>query len=510
MEHLVVKNSQGLWWPKNDGQGKLEELGSCWYGLSTHGHIPESVSSYVPKKNIVVQAGGNCGYYVKKYAEIFDIVYTFEPDPLNFYCLTLNANTPNVIKFQAALGCNREGISLGNFMPDVGATHVAGKGVIPTMRVDDLALLDCDLIHLDIEGYELHALKGAEETIKKFHPVIALEFYEAWAARYNTSLDDIEGYLAQLGYEFFEDVPNAQGDRIYKFKEPVTRPKVYDCFTFFKELDVLEIRLEEMWNTTDYFIIVEATTTHSGLPKPLYLKDNWERFEKYHSKIRHIVIDDMPLNSDPWVDENYQRNGISKGLYDLQPEDIVIVSDCDEIPRSEMIEAIIEDGNDYNVYVLNVALFNYRLNFLKVVPSRSWKQQNIVVTRGRAFSTAQAARDITFKRGSFPDNFANDEMCVLNHGGWHFTYFGDTNFAIDKIKAFAHYRETDQPQYMDNISVDYMIENKCALEGPNGSEHFEYVKVDEYFPQYILNNLEKYKSMIIPNAEHTVYDFYSS
>ena len=506
MKNLVIKNSQYLWWPKHDGAiGDFEKPGSCWHYMKTHADVPYQISKHIPEKKVVVQAGGNCGFYVKQYAELFELVYTFEPEPLNFYCLTLNVTTPNVLKFQACLGNVHQGLSVGSFMPDIGSTHVTGAGPIPTMRIDDLALMRCDLIHLDIEGFELNALMGAVDTINKFRPVIALEYYEAWSNRYNTTLADIERFLENLGYEFVLD---EQGDRVYKFTEKKAKPKVYDCFTFFKELDILELRLEEMWDTADYFVIAEATTTHSGLPKPLYLKDNWARFEKYSSKIRYIVVDDMPLNTNPWVDENWQRNAITKGLYDMSPEDLIIISDCDEIPRAEMIEAITEDVNDYNIYILNVALFYYKFNFLKIAPSPTWRQHNVVVTKGRAFTNPQAARDLTFRGGDYPRGYCNDEMCVLDHGGWHFTYFGDTNFAIDKIKAFAHYRETDQPQYMDNISVDYMIENKCALLGPTGFEKFEYVKVNEYFPKAILANLEKYQSMIIPNAEHTVYEFY--
>ena len=134
------------------------------------------------------------------------------------YCLNLNVTEPNVLKFQACLGREHKGVQMGNFLKDVGATHVAGDGMIPTFRIDDLNLAECDLIHLDIEGYELRALEGAFNTIIKLRPVIVLEFYASWAARYNTTLVDIENFLHSVGYEFFEDVPNAQGDKVYKFK----------------------------------------------------------------------------------------------------------------------------------------------------------------------------------------------------------------------------------------------------------------------------------------------------
>jgi len=528
MKDSIVLNSKGWYWPKHDGGGNNEAPGSCWYGLNKAHLVPENVSKFVEQKNIVVQAGGNCGFYIKKYADLFKLVYTFEPDPINFYCLNLNVTEPNVLKFQAALGREHKGVSMGNFLADVGATHVAGDGVIPTMRVDDLALVGCDLLHLDIEGYELHALQGAEETIKKYHPVIALEFYKDWAARYNTSLIDIENYLKTLGYEFFEDVPmgkeyedeypNGGNDKIYKFKVatelpkpiPQKKMKVYDCFPFFKEFDILEVRLEEMWDVTDYFVIVEATTTHSGLPKPLYLKNNFERFKKYASKIRHIVVEDLPREPDPWIAERFQRDCISRGLYDMQVEDLVIVSDCDEIPRAEAITAIMNDPNDYDHYVLAHPLFYYRFNFMKMKPASDSRQPNIRVIRGRAAPALGSVDRVRtgIAAGNFEVGYHDAKTCVIEHAGWHFTYFGDTEFAISKIKSFAHYRETDQPQYMDNISVETMIKNKCALCGPDGPEGFEYVKIDDYFPKYIVDNPEKFKDMIIPGATHSVYDFY--
>jgi FkbM family methyltransferase len=508
MRDLIIQNSEGWYWPRNDGHnGRTEEEGSCWYFMKTHPDVPKKISQHVPNKGVVVQAGGNCGFYVKQYADIFNLVYTFEPEPVNFFCLNLNVTSPNVLKFQACLGDKHEGVMLGNFMPDVGATHVAGSGPIPTFRIDDLALQACDLIHLDIEGYELNALKGAIETINKFKPVIALEFYKDWAARYATTLDDIDQFLAELGYQFTLD---EQGDRIYKFKEQV---KVYDCFTFFNELDLLELRLEELYNTVDYFVIAEATSTHSGKDKPLYLKDNWDRYAKYHDKIRHIIVDDMPRDADPWKDENYQRNALASGFQDAKPEDLILISDLDEIPRADIVEGVRDDENGYMFYILNIALFLYRFNFLKVAPEGAWKQHNVIATRKKFFDmkselTPQQVRNLLWKTGNLETGYHDDQLVVIEHAGWHFTFLGNDEKVKHKIENFAHHIETNVPQYVENLSVEEMIKNKCALLGPDGVEKFEYVKVDDYFPQTILNNLEKYKDWIIQDSEHTVFDFY--
>jgi FkbM family methyltransferase len=218
MEEYVILNADGWYWPKFDGGGN-HGPGSCWHGLSTTSYIPEETAKFVEKKNVMVQAGGNCGLYVKQYAQLFRTVYTFEPDPVNFFCLNLNVTEPNVLKYQACLGKEHKGLSVGRFLSDVGSTHIVGPGPIPTFLIDDLALTECNLIQLDVEGFELQALEGAVETIKRCRPVIALEFYEEWAQRYDTTLKLIEDFLSSLNYEFFADIPNGHGDKIYKFKD---------------------------------------------------------------------------------------------------------------------------------------------------------------------------------------------------------------------------------------------------------------------------------------------------
>ena len=84
--------------------------------------------------------------------------------------------------------------------------------------------------------------------------------------------------------------------------------KIYDCFIFRNELDLLEIRLTELYNQVDYFVVVESTHTFQGAPKELILQNNWSRFQQWHDKMIHIVVDDMPLLGDAWQNEHHQRN----------------------------------------------------------------------------------------------------------------------------------------------------------------------------------------------------------
>ena len=107
--------------------------------------------------------------------ERFRFVYTFEPDPVNFRCLCANAPAENVFKFNAALGSGHGCIDLARNPKRIGSHHVAGDGPIPTLLIDDLSLATCDLIYLDVEGYEKHVLLGATDTIARCKPTIAIE-----------------------------------------------------------------------------------------------------------------------------------------------------------------------------------------------------------------------------------------------------------------------------------------------------------------------------------------------
>ena len=195
-----VELRSNTWWPKGEV--------ACYTGTSEEIDIPPWVASYATKKNVIVQAGGNAGWYTKLYSEIFDRVYVFEPDYVNFICLNLNVPFDHVIKIQACLGDKRGLVKVKSKESDRGKTHVIKSDIkkdiipanIPTLMIDDLDLDECSVIHLDVEGYELFALRGAIKTIEKFKPLIALENREHWL-RYGITTDDINNFLKSLGYK---------------------------------------------------------------------------------------------------------------------------------------------------------------------------------------------------------------------------------------------------------------------------------------------------------------------
>jgi beta-1,4-mannosyl-glycoprotein beta-1,4-N-acetylglucosaminyltransferase len=222
--------------------------------------------------------------------------------------------------------------------------------------------------------------------------------------------------------------------------------KIVDCFIFYNEVRMLIYRLEYLYNTVDYFVIVEATKTHAGNPKPLYFGDNKSAFSKYLDKIVHVVVDDMP--SDPRVQprslltfrrakpapesgdtynivrENHQRRCIHRGIsiLSLSHNDIIMISDLDEIPDRDTIARISQTLAD-GIYELLQDLYYYNLTCKNI---NLWTQARILNYK-------------TYLHDNDPEKI---RMTTSNNkiqfGGWHFSYFGGSEFILNKLKNFCH------------------------------------------------------------------------
>jgi FkbM family methyltransferase len=160
-----------LLWPTNDADGMA--------AIANVGDL-DAAYRHCSDFRVAIQAGGHCGVWPAAMGRRFERVYTFEPDVRNFRCLCANAPAENVIKFNAALGDRHRQIGFKRHVTNTGA-HEINEAIddeaqsVSMMKIDDLALPFCDLIYLDIEGYELHAMLGAAEIIKWCQPVIAIE-----------------------------------------------------------------------------------------------------------------------------------------------------------------------------------------------------------------------------------------------------------------------------------------------------------------------------------------------
>jgi len=242
--------------------------------------------------------------------------------------------------------------------------------------------------------------------------------------------------------------------------------KLIDSFVFFNELNMLKFRLTELDSIVDTFILVEADKTHSGLPKPYYFEENKQDFAKFLHKIHHVKVT-LPESNDTWVKEKFQRNSIADCLVDLKLDrsDIVIVSDLDEICDINSLKTFKEKGiND--IYSLPQDFYYYNLNTLNV---NSW-------TLGKIFNY-----------GSFVDKNDNLSQIRVNKQykllplkcGWHFSYFGDVKFIINKIKSFAH-QECNKDKYLNEDKIKELIKNNKDLYFRD-HEHYKYISLKDNF-----------------------------
>ncbi len=185
----------------------------------------DTALTVVPQRRTVVQAGGNIGIFAKRLAEEFKRVITFEPDDKLFRALKINAPEKNIEAHMAAVGNARDGVTLSFERRDdsgrpahEGLTHVVGSGPIPQVLIDDFNLTDCDLIYLDIEGFELNALRGAAQTIERCRPVIGVELNGS-TEYYGHSEAAVREFIVSRGYRL---VLRQHSDEVYVPQEFAT------------------------------------------------------------------------------------------------------------------------------------------------------------------------------------------------------------------------------------------------------------------------------------------------
>lgn len=279
--------------------------------------------------------------------------------------------------------------------------------------------------------------------------------------------------------------------------------KIYDCFTFYNELDLLELRLEELYDHVDYFVLVEANRTFQNNEKPMYFAENQHRFAKWMDKIQHIYVEDMPVDTDAWGREAHQRNCIARGIVDADDNDIIIVSDLDEILRPETIDMMRSD--DANViWGLRMPLFYFKLNHMLTTTDSTYTTWGMAC-RKRFYTNAEDLRKQRFSLNSFGYNHNQSGIHMMEHAGWQFSYFGNTEFARSKIQSFAHV-ETNKPEVLESIDVERSVANGDGL-GPNPIERFAAMHLDDYFPKTVRANTERWASWIVTDTKHSVWEF---
>lgn len=284
---------------------------------------------------------------------------------------------------------------------------------------------------------------------------------------------------------------------------------IYDCFSFFNELDLLEIRLNILKDVVDRFVLVEATCTHTGKSKPLYYQENRERYAAFSDRIIHIVMDEFAAadgaktpRERAWSIENLQRNAIVKGLVDAKPGDTVIISDLDEIPNPDAVRGAVGLPGITRLGMMQCNYFlNYRnytspewtlstqllsyATFVDPKTYRGFRFNEFVVASVNGVPSASAIRFMKSTR-------------LIHKGGWHFSYQGGVEKIRTKIQSIAH-TEFDNDKTHSAEWVQERIANgeDVFLRG----DRFFAESLDERYPDYLRENASRYASMLWPVDE---------
>lgn len=284
--------------------------------------------------------------------------------------------------------------------------------------------------------------------------------------------------------------------------------KIYDAFLFFNELEILKLRMNILKDVVDYFVVVESTITFSSKPKQLFFQENKNLFEEFKNKIIHVVVDDTPtsfleinyikdcksdydklknkilkyVDESPnwpreqfqWGIETYQRESIIKGLTGCNDNDIIIISDVDEIPNPLEITNL-KNSNINDVFEFKQNMFFYYINMLKQTNWSGPKSCSFKILKNISLNSLRQNIHTT---------------TIINNGGWHFSFMGGEEKIIEKIESYAH-QEYNNPYIKDNIKNN--INNNMD---PFFRGYLTKIDINPTYPKYILDNLEKYKHLI--------------
>ena len=294
--------------------------------------------------------------------------------------------------------------------------------------------------------------------------------------------------------------------------------KIYDCFMYFDEEIVLETRLNYLAPYVDFFVIVESCYTHKGDKRDL--KFNIKNYKEFKDKIIYKIYDEIPNKIEQvLVDdnedtkyrkytmnalyrENAQRNYINNGIKDAKENDLILISDVDEIPNlsnvnfSEINEKIILFKQDMFYYKFNLKL-----------PETIWVGTK--ACKKKYFKSPQWLRNIKdrkyapYRIDAFFSDYKYINVKLINNGGWHFTNIKSPEELEYKMKSYLHHREFDlNPLKLDDIKK--IMENKKAIYDLSADKRVKKIgsgnKLEkcnlEVLPEVIKSNLDKYRKWL--------------
>ena len=293
---------------------------------------------------------------------------------------------------------------------------------------------------------------------------------------------------------------------------------IYDCFMYYDEDLLLDIRLNSLEKFVKKFVITEATYAHNGESKKLNFDIN--KFKRFKDKIIYIVVDKQPKNILELKKEDtkgktgeklilngmardyFQRENLAKGLVDARDEDLILISDLDEIPNLESLN--FKDIKN-NIIIFEQKIFYYKLNLL--YDNFLWQGTRAI--KNKNFLSPQWLRNIKSKKYPrwridtiFSKKKYSDLMFVKN-GGWHFTCLKTPDQLEKKLLNYAHHYEfqesglkiTDIKKFISEKKViyDYNVDQKeFKWSGRSTLKKLE----TKFLPSYVSKNLHKYSDWL--------------
>ena len=274
--------------------------------------------------------------------------------------------------------------------------------------------------------------------------------------------------------------------------------KIIDCFSYFDEDLILEIRLNTLYDYVDKFVICEATLDHAGNKKKLNFKI--ENFKKYKKKIEYIIIDDLPKIvkkfKKHWhpahARDQFQRNSLVRGIQDCDPNDLIMISDLDEIPNPLKIPKF-KENNKYACFVQSNFLLKF--NLLNVSEPRWYGTR---MCRKKDLKSPQWLREIKSKKLPFYKFYKRQFDLFIEDGGWHFSSVKSVDDIYKKLNSYAEQQWNNEK--FKNIDV---IKRKIAQKKDlfDRNYKFKVLEVDKTFPKYIIDNQKKLMDLLYNSNE---------
>ncbi|KAI9474097.1 MAG: beta-1,4-N-acetylglucosaminyltransferase-like protein [Benjaminiella poitrasii] len=252
-----------------------------------------------------------------------------------------------------------------------------------------------------------------------------------------------------IPHYYAEDVPLDDLCRLHDWQPKTdTTARVYDAIIFSVELDILEIRIRELWEVVDVFVILESNATFTGKPKPLTFNAHKDRFAFASSKIRHVTVDQYPLpsNEGPFFNEGQMRDAMNEALVEagVQTGDLVIMSDVDEIVRAQTLRVLKSCEGVPEKLHLQLKSYLYSFEFYLDLSS-SWRAHVVKYVPGKTFYT----------HGQISEY-------ILSDAGWH------CSFCFRTIEEFqfkmTSYSHSDRLRYPELLYPDRIQQIICSGE----------------------------------------------